>query len=176
MYLLPEEEQLSLVEEAAGKAELLETIREQMPNGINTTIGDRSEVNLSDGQTQRLSLARGFVKGNAELMFFDEPTSALDPVVEGQITGAKRSVSFTLSFLVLPPPKLLAFLRSGAIHAHLARGGRRCGREPLLFLALPLPSFRRPMHLHSGGRRRSGVIVAHRISTVRRAAAFRRKL
>ena len=39
MYLLPEEDQLALVEEAVGKAELLDSILE-MPNGINTTIGE----------------------------------------------------------------------------------------------------------------------------------------
>ena len=36
--------------------------------------GDRSEENLSDGQTQRLSLARGFLK-DAEVIMMDEPTS-----------------------------------------------------------------------------------------------------
>ena len=43
------------VEEAAKLAQLHSTVM-QMPNGYNTMIGDRSEENLSDGQTQRLSL------------------------------------------------------------------------------------------------------------------------
>ena len=43
------------VEEAAKLAQLYTTVM-QMPNGFNTMIGDRSEENLSDGQTQRLSL------------------------------------------------------------------------------------------------------------------------
>ena len=54
-------------------AHLHSTVK-QMPNGFNTMIGDRSEENLSDGQTQRLSLARGFLK-DAEVMMMDEPTS-----------------------------------------------------------------------------------------------------
>ena len=45
------------VEEAAKLAHLHNTVM-QMPNGYNTMIGDRSEENLSDGQTQRLSLVR----------------------------------------------------------------------------------------------------------------------
>jgi hypothetical protein len=45
------------VEEAAKLAQLHSTVM-QMPNGYNTMVGDRSEENLSDGQTQRLSLVR----------------------------------------------------------------------------------------------------------------------
>eukprot|EP01052_Picozoa_sp_SAG31_P023203 SAG31_NODE_1897_length_6964_cov_2.677349_4_plen_815_part_00 len=83
-----EPERIRRVEEAAALAELLETVR-AMPNGLNTRIGDRSEENLSDGQVQRLSLARGFMK-DAEVMLLDEPTSALDPIVEVRIVKAIR--------------------------------------------------------------------------------------
>ena len=110
MEELSEPERIMLVEEAASNAQLLATVQ-AMPNGINTKIGDRSEENLSDGQTQRLSLARGFLK-DAELMLMDEPTSALDPVVEQRVVTAI--------------------------------GAR----------------------LHRDGRRRTGVIVAHRITTI----------
>ena len=85
---MEEEERIKLVEEAAELAELLHVVK-QMPNGLNTMIGDRSEENLSDGQTQRLSLARGFLK-DAEAMILDEPTSALDPVVEKRVVAAIR--------------------------------------------------------------------------------------
>lgn len=43
---------------AADAAQLGETIRTALPNGLDTTIGERSEHDLSDGQTQRLSIAR----------------------------------------------------------------------------------------------------------------------
>ena len=75
-------------------AHLHSTVK-QMPNGFNTMIGDRSEENLSDGQTQRLSLARGFLK-DAEVMMMDEPTSG------------KKKRSFFLSFsYVCPEPVLV---------------------------------------------------------------------
>lgn len=45
---MEEEKRIQLVEDAAERAQLLETVR-QMPNGFNTIIGDRSEENLSDG-------------------------------------------------------------------------------------------------------------------------------
>ena len=44
---------------------------------------------MPPAQTQRLSLARGFIK-DAEMMLFDEPTSALDPVVEVKVVRAIR--------------------------------------------------------------------------------------
>jgi len=45
---MKEEDRILLVEQAAERAQLVETVR-QMPNGFNTMIGDRSEENLSDG-------------------------------------------------------------------------------------------------------------------------------
>ena len=48
------------MEEAAKLSQLHSTVM-QMPNGFNTMIGDRSEENLSDGQTQRLSLVRSLL-------------------------------------------------------------------------------------------------------------------
>ena len=85
---MEEEERIKLVEAAATQAQLMGTVN-SMPNGLNTMIGDRSEENLSDGQTQRLSLARGFLK-DSEMMMLDEPTSALDPVMEQRIVDAIR--------------------------------------------------------------------------------------
>jgi ABC-type lipopolysaccharide export system ATPase subunit len=57
--------------------------------------GDRSEENLSDGQTQRLSLARGFLK-DAEVIMMDEPTSG-----ENLNVFFVRSL-FTLRMMILP--------------------------------------------------------------------------
>ena len=57
--------------------------------------GDRSEENLSDGQTQRLSLARGFLK-DAEVIMMDEPTSG-----ENLNVFFVRPL-FTLRMMILP--------------------------------------------------------------------------
>jgi hypothetical protein len=94
MEELSEPERIALVEEAASNAQLLETVQ-AMPNGINTKIGDRSEENLSDGQTQRLSLARGFLK-DAEVIMMDEPTSG-----ENLNVFFVRPL-FTLRMMILP--------------------------------------------------------------------------
>ena len=73
---MEEEERIKLVEAAATQAQLMHTVN-SMPNGLNTMIGDRSEENLSDGQTQRLSLARGFLK-DSEMMMLDFSSFKLD--------------------------------------------------------------------------------------------------
>lgn len=53
---------------------------EALPQGLDTLIGE-SGVQLSGGQSKRLSLARGFLRRDQSSIFvFDEPTSGLDPV------------------------------------------------------------------------------------------------
>lgn len=37
---------------------------------------------LSGGQYQRVALARGFLRADAELLVLDEPTAAIDPIAE----------------------------------------------------------------------------------------------
>ena len=47
-----------------------------LPQGLETPIGDRG-LRLSGGQSQRLTIARAFLK-NRDILLFDEATSALD--------------------------------------------------------------------------------------------------
>jgi ABC-type multidrug transport system fused ATPase/permease subunit len=54
-----------------------------LPQGYDSLVGERS-VNLSEGQKQRLSIARALVK-DPDILILDEPTAALDSLVERSI-------------------------------------------------------------------------------------------
>ena len=56
---------------------------ERLPEGYDTMLGD-VVVSLSNGQMQRINLARAFLK-NADVWLFDEPTSALDAGLRDEI-------------------------------------------------------------------------------------------
>ena len=56
---------------------------DRLPDGINTMIGERG-VNFSEGQIQRISVARALLK-NVPVLIMDEPTSALDTEAEERV-------------------------------------------------------------------------------------------
>lgn len=68
---------------AAKKAFAHEFIT-HLPMGYDTVIGDGAELQLSEGQAQRIALARAFLK-DADFNFLDEITSALDPQNEDYV-------------------------------------------------------------------------------------------
>jgi ABC-type multidrug transport system fused ATPase/permease subunit len=82
-----EGERVARVQAAAEAADLWATIA-AMPNGLDTPIGQRSEQDLSDGQTQRLSIARGLINEQCRLLLLDEPTSAVDGPTETKIMAS----------------------------------------------------------------------------------------
>lgn len=63
----------------------------ELPSGILTPIGDRG-LRLSGGQSQRITIARAFLK-NREILLFDEATSALDNESEKIVQKALESVA-----------------------------------------------------------------------------------
>ena len=60
----------------AVKEAFLEEVIHDLPNGINTIIGERG-MTLSGGQRQRVAIARAFLK-DSPIVILDEATSALD--------------------------------------------------------------------------------------------------
>jgi len=70
------------IDAAARAARVLE-FAAQMPDGLDTVVGDRGAL-LSGGQRQRIAIARALLR-NTPILILDEATSALDTELERQI-------------------------------------------------------------------------------------------
>lgn len=64
----------------------LEGIFENLPSGIDTSIGEMGR-NLSEGQRQAISILRAFIR-DPEILILDEPTSQIDPYSESLIMNS----------------------------------------------------------------------------------------
>jgi ABC-type multidrug transport system fused ATPase/permease subunit len=71
--------------QAARAAEIHDFIS-NLPSGYHTDIGEKG-IKLSEGQKQRLSIARALVK-SPDILVLDEPTSSLDGRTEVSILGS----------------------------------------------------------------------------------------
>lgn len=77
----------------------LEAFIEKLPEGLNTTVGERG-LKLSGGEKQRVAIARALLKG-ASIMIFDEATSSLDSASEKAILSALRDAAKGHTSLVI---------------------------------------------------------------------------
>ena len=83
---------------AAEAAHVLDFVN-QMPDGLQTVVGDRG-VLLSGGQRQRIAIGRALLK-NAPVLILDEATSSLDTKSERRIQDALNELMKDRTTLVI---------------------------------------------------------------------------
>ena len=81
------------IENAAKKASIHDFII-NLPKGYDTNVGELGD-SLSDGEKQRIGLARAFLH-DSDLILLDEPTSNLDVLNEGIILKSLENTNKTL--------------------------------------------------------------------------------
>jgi ATP-binding cassette subfamily C protein len=90
-----DEERLRLAVSAAQLDEVVEIL----PQGLDTTVGDRG-ARLSGGQRQRVAIARALYR-NPGVLVLDEATAALDVETEREVTRAIESLHGTRTVIVV---------------------------------------------------------------------------
>ncbi len=83
---------------AIEMAQLSEVV-EQLPNGIQTVVGERG-VLLSGGQRQRVGIAR-VIYHEREILVFDEATAALDIETERSLTEAIKALAGKKTIIII---------------------------------------------------------------------------
>ncbi len=89
--------------EAAKKACIWDYI-EALPDGLNTTIGERG-LGLSEGQVQRIAIARAIVQ-NSPIILLDEATSALDEETEAKVLNNLKDLGEKTCIIISHRPKV----------------------------------------------------------------------
>jgi ABC-type multidrug transport system fused ATPase/permease subunit len=87
------------IEAAARLARIHDFVMLELPDGYETTIGERG-VRLSGGQRQRIGIARALY-GNPDLVVFDEATSALDNATEREVMSEIANLSGTKTLIII---------------------------------------------------------------------------
>lgn len=70
-----------------------------LDNGINTIIGEKS-LGISEGQAQRITIARAFLR-KKPILILDEATSALDPETEVNILNSIKNLSHKPTCIII---------------------------------------------------------------------------
>ncbi|MDY0042263.1 MAG: ABC transporter ATP-binding protein [Desulforhabdus sp.] len=114
-------EQVERAARTAGIQDFIVSLRD----GYQTKVGERG-VTLSEGQKQRLSIARALVP-DPDILILDEPTSALDlPTAHEILTSLSRSAANKILFIVTHRPDAM---EESDLLIELDAGGRVKVRE-----------------------------------------------
>ena len=122
-------ENLTIVRPQATEAEIRDAVHisamedylPQLPLGLDTSIGE-SGAGLSEGQAQRLAIARA-VLGGAPILLLDECTSALDAETEQKVLQRLKNLPDRTCIAVTHRPAAIELcdwrleVHSGKIHA-----------------------------------------------------------
>ena len=99
--------------EEAGRAAGLDELIARLPQGYETTTGERG-LALSVGERQRIALARALLR-RPRVLILDEPTSALDSEMEKQIAVSLRAAMEGGTLIVITHRPALAEIASAVI-------------------------------------------------------------
>jgi ATP-binding cassette subfamily C protein len=77
----------------------LEKLIEQLPEGINTVVGERG-ARFSGGERQRIGIARALYH-NPEILIMDEATASLDNLTESAFNDAVAAIAGKITILII---------------------------------------------------------------------------
>jgi ATP-binding cassette subfamily C protein CydD len=103
-----------------------------LPEGYAAPLGERGH-GVSDGQRQRIALARAFLRADAPVLLLDEPTARLDAASEAAVLAAgARLLAGRTALVVAHRPALLAAVdRVLVVRAGRVREGHLVGTSVL---------------------------------------------
>ena len=135
---LEDEPRIMRAADQGGAAPVLATL----PAGIDTPLGRwfQDGAELSGGQWQKIALARGFMREDADILVLDEPTAALDAEAEHavferfqQLTKDRTTIIISHRFPTVRMADRILVVENGVIaedgtHAELVAAGKTYAR------------------------------------------------
>jgi ATP-binding cassette subfamily B protein/subfamily B ATP-binding cassette protein MsbA len=104
----------------AARLAMIDGFINSLPDGYDTMIGERG-VNLSEGQKQRITIARALLR-DVPIVILDEPTSAMDAETEYQVMASvnrllknKTSLIIAHRLSTIRSADLIVVLRNGRL-------------------------------------------------------------